>query len=81
VSGGQTDDHPRGEVGVLKKVQPAIGGSLDRCFLFIEYNGGRYLGCLFVTDWVFCRQTVSLLKDHVGEEISAVGALDVSHLL
>ena len=58
----------------LSNVLPA-----DRCFLYIEYEGSLYIGCLLIDDYAFCAQIVKLLKGHCDCSIAAIGNLDISH--
>lgn len=78
---GPRIDRPAGEVGVLAKAEPGIGEPPNRCFLHIEYKGGRYIGCLYVAEPISCGQMVSFFLNHLGEEISAVGDLEISNPL
>jgi hypothetical protein len=75
------NNRPKGEAGILKRAQPPIGSNLDRCFLHIEYEGERYIGCLFISDRAFAQQVISILQEQTGKEIAEIGELDVSHLL
>src|SRR5262245_57739464 len=51
---GGRDQHPRGEVSILIKVEKS--SAADKCFLYIDYEGSTYIGCLFCSDHVFCSQ-------------------------
>jgi hypothetical protein len=70
----------KGEVGILTdtKMDDRIP---NKCFLGIEYEGKRYVGCLAFDDVSFCRQIYLLLQKHSGETTSQVGDLDLSHTL
>ncbi len=77
-TGGEKNERPRGEVGVLIEVIPS---SLDcrRLFLTIEYNDSEYMGCLLFDDVTFCRRIYHLLKGSYRHSILEVGELDISH--
>jgi hypothetical protein len=71
----------KGEVGLLKDVKSGSNGHLNRFFLFVEYQGGAYVGCLLFDNHVFCRQIYSLLHGYRGRSIEFIGGLDVSYTL
>ena len=70
----------KGEVGVLKFVHanPRLS---NKCFLVIEHQAERYVGCLIVDDLAFCHQITMLLRGQLGRAIAVIGDLDVSHTL
>jgi len=70
----------KGEVGVLRYVhgRPAIS---NKCFLVIEQQQERYVGCLIFDDLAFCAQITEVLKGHYGRAIKDIGDLDVSQTL
>jgi hypothetical protein len=72
--------NPVGEVGVLEQ---AIMNELfdNRVFLFMMYQGFRYMGALQFDDPVFCYQMYDLLKFHVGRSIKDIGGLNLSGTL
>ena len=70
------NQHPKGEVGVLKEIAPEI--ELGRCFLTIEYENEPYIGCLYVKYSAFCKQLCGLLQHHIGDTVREIGDLDVS---
>jgi hypothetical protein len=77
---GREDNHPRGEIGILRavllsKLQPA-----NRCFLLIFYERSSYLGCLLFDDLAFCDQIVKLLQSYCNRPIAEISSLDVGHL-
>src|SRR2546426_6423377 len=46
---GSEDKQPKGEVGILKQVRMVNGHPIvHRCFLWMEYEDGTYLGCLLL---------------------------------
>jgi hypothetical protein len=75
---GGENEHPNGEVGILKaillsRIQPA-----DRCFLLISHQGSEYLGCLLFDDPAFCKQIAQLLRSYCNRPIAETGSLEVS---
>ena len=78
---GAENEHPRGEVGILKAVGLSDVQPADRCFLSIEHKGSRYIGCLLIDDRVFCHQIVKLLQAHCNHSIAEIGGIDVSYPL
>jgi hypothetical protein len=78
-TGGEKNERPRGEVGVLIRVEPSV--LADRSlFLTIQYNNGEYMGCLSFDDAAFCREIYNLLKGLYRHSISEIGELNISHL-
>jgi len=47
----------------------------------MEHDSALYMGCLMITDAVFCKQVFDFIGKHRGESIAAIGGLDVTHLL
>src|ERR671924_379450 len=79
--GGNEDQHPKGEVGILKQVRQVNGHPIvHRCFLWMEYGDSMYLGCLLVDDISFCERVSKLLKENIGRSIESIGDLDFGHL-
>ena len=78
--GGGNDKRPRGEVGILRRVG-RTKGPRDRCFLYIDYEGSSYIGCLLCSDHVFCSQIVRILQANLNKTIAQIGGLDISRLL
>ena len=75
---GKENQHPRGEVGVLKRVKPYDPGALlPGCFLWIEHADSTYLGFLLFEDRCFCQQVTEFLQDHCGSSIEEIGGLDL----
>jgi hypothetical protein len=79
-TGGLDNERPRGEIGILRRVELSNVLPADRCFLYIEYEGSSYIGCLMVDDYGFCDQIVKLLQNHCNCAIADIGSLDLSHL-
>ena len=73
------DDKPIGEVGTLESV--LISELIDnKVFMFMRYQGFRYLGFLGFDEVPFGFQIYRLLKANVGRSIKEIAHLDVSHL-
>jgi hypothetical protein len=73
-------DKPIGEVGTLDDVivSDLIG---NKVFMFIRYQGFRYMGFMSFDDDTFCSDIFTLLKANTGRSIKDIGDLDVSQLL
>jgi hypothetical protein len=77
---GSKEEHPKGELGILKSVLLSKIDQANRCFLLISYQDSSYLGYLLFDDHAFCRQVMELLKTHCNCSIAEIGGLDVSHI-
>ena len=66
----------RGEIGILKHVL-THDAMPNKCFLVIEHEGERWMGCLLISDRMFCDQICDLLKTHLGRSIKEIGDLDL----
>ena len=77
---GPAFGRPRGEVGILKKVETHqhIENGL---FLWIDYEGREYVGMMHFDDPAFCREINGLLLQNIGSTIEQIGDIDLSHLL
>ena len=53
---------------------------VHRCFLWMEYEDGTYLGCLLLDNLSFCKQLSRLLEKNVGRSVKEIGGLDLSYL-
>ena len=80
MNGGSNKD-PRGEVGILRRVEKSKVLPADRCFLHIDYEGSSYVGCLFCSDHAFCWQIVRIMEANLNKTIAHIGSLDISRLL
>lgn len=71
---------PVGEIGILEQ---AIMHQLfdNKIFLFVQYQGDRYMGMLHFDDLSFCRAVFNLLNENLGRAIQDIGDLDVSRTL
>lgn len=78
-TGGEKNERPHAEVGVLIKVELSL---LDprRLFLTIQYNDSEYMGGLLFDDAAVCRKIYHLLKGLYHHSISENGELDINHL-
>ena len=78
---GSEDKQPKGEVGILKQVRMVNGHPIvHRCFLWMEYEDGTYLGCLLLDNLSFCKQLSRLLQKNVVRSVKEIGGLDLSYL-
>jgi hypothetical protein len=70
----------RGELGVLRYVHanPSIS---NKCFLVIEHEGEKYVGCIIFDDQAFCVQLTTFLRTQTGRTIREIGDLDLSQTL
>jgi hypothetical protein len=78
---GPENKRPRGEIGILKAVTLTQITPADRCYLYIDYEGSEYIGCLMFDDPAFCRQIAELLQFCCNRPIAEIGGLDVSYTL
>jgi len=78
---GLDNEHPVGEIGVLRDVHRSNIEPADRCFLYIDFDGASYVGCLLIDDTAFCRQIVELLLVNRNKTIAGIGSLDISSTL
>ena len=76
---GQGSTRLRGEIGVLKGIRANDVPSTRRCFLYMQYEGSFYLGCLLFNDTIFCRQMVELLLANRERPIAEIGSLDITY--
>ena len=79
--GGGNNQHPRGEIGILKRVERSNVLPADRCFLHIDYEDSSYIGCLLCSDQGFCNSIVRVLEANVNKKMAAIGSLDINRLL
>ena len=76
----QSEKTVRGEVGVLTHVT-GNHQITNRCYLVIEYEKERYMGCLLVDEIAFCSAISAVLRNQLGRSIKEIGDLDLSHTL
>ena len=79
--GGGNDKRPRGEVGILRRVEKSNVLPANRCFLYIDYEDASYIGCLLCSDQGFCNSIVRVLEANLNKTMAAIGSLDISRLL
>jgi hypothetical protein len=79
--GGADNQHPKGEVGVLKEVNISQIKPADRIFIYMEYKDAFYIGCLLIDHYSFCDQIARLLQDCCGKPVREIADLDLSHTL
>src|SRR6266513_2747465 len=70
------NDTPTGEIGTLHQV---LTGELfdNKIFLFIQFQGFRYMGSMRFDDLAFCSQVHTLLKANIGLSIEEIGDMDL----
>jgi hypothetical protein len=74
------DDKPIGEVGSLEDVM--MSDLIDnKVFMFMQYQGLRYMGFMGFDDPIFCSQICTLLKANIGRSLKEIGDLDLSFSL
>ena len=78
---GLDNKHPMGEVGTLRDVHPFNFEPADRCFLYMDFEGASYIGCLLIDDTAFCRQIMELLLANRDKSIGEIGSLDLTYTL
>jgi hypothetical protein len=70
----------KGEIGVLVDAKLA-DDRLPRIFIWMENDGGTYIGCLLFEDRSFCRHVLKLLQSHTRRTIDYIGGIDVRYTL
>ena len=70
----------RGEVGVLTYVLSHERRS-NKCYMVIDEDGERFVGCLIFDDITFCGQIATLLKRHLGHVVKKIGDIEVASTL
>ena len=78
---GLDNKHPIGEIGTLMDVHRSNIQPADRCFIYMNFDGASYIGCLFIDNTAFCRKIVELLLANRNKSIADVGSLDLSSTL
>jgi len=78
---GSEKNHPRGEIGILRRVVPSKISSAEKCFPYIEHDGSEYMGCLLFDDRAFCSQIAELLQGCCNHPIAEIGSIDLGHTL
>lgn len=78
---GLDNERPKGEIGILRIVQQSNVLPANRCYLYVDYDGSSYIGCLFIDDLAFCNQIVKLLQTHSNCPIADIGSLEVTQFL
>jgi hypothetical protein len=75
--GGVRYAQAAGEVGVLKDIVLSGFEPCERCFLFMEREGRRYIGTLFFEDASFCQKIYAVLMEERGKTIQEIGEIDI----
>jgi hypothetical protein len=78
---GSGDEHPQGEIGILRAVAKSNIEPANRCFLYIDHEGSSYIGCLMCGDHAFCSQLVKVLEANRNKTIADIGSLDITFTL
>src|SRR5262245_26402755 len=78
---GLDNKHPMGEIGILRGVVPSMIEPAERCFLYIDFDGASYIGCVLLDDTTFCRQVVNLLLANCNTTIADIGSWDLPSTL
>lgn len=73
-------DKPTGEIGTLEKVL-AHDRINNIFFMFVQYQGCRYMGALQFDDPAFCREIYTLLTSQTGVSLEKIGDIDISYML
>jgi hypothetical protein len=74
------NDKPTGEIGTLEQV--IVHELLEnKIFLFVQFQGFRYMGFMSFDDRAFCSQIQTLLRAHIGLSIKEIGDIDLSSTL
>ena len=69
-------DAASGEIGILQDV--SIGVLIKTTlFLFVGFQGSRYVGSMSFDDSISCQKFYDLLKPTVGRSIKEIGDLEV----
>jgi hypothetical protein len=75
---GPNNPLPRGEVGILIRVEPASSVlTTPHCIIIIQWNDREYLGSLYFDDKDFLPEIVGLLRRSLGRWIAEIGSLDI----
>ena len=74
------NDKPTGEIGILQQVLTNYLLT-TRVFLFIDYQGHRYMGAMEFDDPKFCNVIFSVLHSHIGYSLTQIGDLDLPQTL
>ena len=72
------NDKPRGEIGTLEQVLMTAWFN-NKIFVFVQYQGFRYMGLMQFDDPKFCDEMFALLRNNLGRSIKDIGGLDLSH--
>ena len=79
-TGENRHNKPVGEVGILEDVM--MSNLVEsKIFLFMQYQGLRYMGFMIFDDTMFCRAIYALLQSKIGLSIKEIGDVDVSYTL
>jgi len=69
---------PRGEAGVLLRVEPASKIlTSPHCIVVMQWNDQEYIGSLQLDEEEFFQKIVGLLRSCIGRPIEEIGGMDV----
>jgi hypothetical protein len=75
---GPNNPLPRGEVGILIRVEPASNIlRTPHCIIVIQWNHQEYLASLYFDEEAFLHEIVGLLQSSLGRPIAEIGGLDI----
>lgn len=75
---GADNPLPRGEVGILARVEPAPSTlKPPHCIVVMQHNRQEYLASLYFDDEEFLQQIVRLFRSSLGRPIAEIGSLDI----
>ncbi len=75
---GPDNPLPRGEVGILIRVEPASSTlRTPHCIVVIQWNHQEYFGSLYFDEEDFLQEIVALLRNCLGRPIAEIGSLDI----
>ena len=74
---GPNNPPPRGEVGVLMRVERAPNIlKTPHCVLVMQWNHEEYFGCLYFHEEDFSLEILRFLRNSLGRPIAEIGGLD-----
>ena len=75
---GPDNPLPRGEEGILIRVEPASGNlRTPHCILVMQWNHQEYVGSLYFDEEDFLQEIVGVLRSCLGQPITDIGSLDI----
>jgi hypothetical protein len=74
---GPNNPLPRGEVGILIRVEAASSVLTTPHCIIIQWNDREYLGSLYFDEKDFLQEIIGLLQSCLGRSIAEIGSLDI----